>query len=71
MQMTPLDEMRHTCAHILAAAVLRLFPEARLDIGPPTSAGFYHDFDLDHRFTEEDLLRLEEQMRRIISNRSR
>lgn len=67
MQMTPLDEMRHTCAHILAAAVLRLFPEARLDIGPPTSAGFYHDFDLDHRFTEEDLLRLEEQMRRIIS----
>jgi threonyl-tRNA synthetase len=66
MSMTPLDEMRHSCAHILAAAVLRLFPEARLDIGPPTGTGFYHDFDLPHRFAEQDLVRLEEEMRRII-----
>lgn len=67
MNMTPLDELRHTCAHILAAAVLRVFPEARLDIGPPTSTGFYHDFDLAHRFTEEDLVRLEEEMQRIVA----
>jgi threonyl-tRNA synthetase len=50
---------------MLATAVLRLFPEAQLDIGPPTENGFYYDFDLDHRFTREDLDRLEVEMRKI------
>ena len=71
MKMSPLDEMRHSAAHVLAAAVLRLFPEARLDIGPPTSAGFYHDFDLDHRFTEDDLALLEAEMQKIIAEDQR
>lgn len=65
--MTPLQELRHSTAHVLATAVLRLFPEAKLDIGPPTDSGFYYDFDLDHRFTPEDLATLEKEMRRIIA----
>ncbi len=64
-QMTPLEEIRHSAAHMLGAAVLRLFPQAQLDIGPPTDSGFYYDFDLDHTFTAEDLVKIEEEMRRI------
>ena len=70
-QMTPLQEIRHSAAHMLGAAVLRLFPEAKLDIGPPTDAGFYYDFDLDHAFTAEDLVRIEEEMRRIAKENQR
>jgi len=64
--MTPLEELRHSCSHVLATAVLRLFPDAQLDIGPPTDSGFYYDFDLDHKFTAEDLVRIEEEMKKII-----
>jgi threonyl-tRNA synthetase len=64
-QMSPLEEIRHSAAHMLGAAVLRLFPQAQLDIGPPTDNGFYYDFDLDHTFTAEDLVKIEEEMRRI------
>ena len=64
-QMTPLEELRHSAAHMLGAAVRRLFPQAQLDIGPPTEQGFYYDFDLDHAFTAEDLVKIEEEMRRI------
>ncbi len=63
--MTPLEEIRHSCSHVLATAVLRLFPEAKLDIGPPTDTGFYYDIDLDHRFTAEDLVQLEAEMRKV------
>ena len=66
-QMSPLEAMRHSSAHVMAAAILRLFPEARLDIGPPTAQGFYHDFDLDHRFTQEDLDKITVEMQKIIS----
>ena len=44
-EMNPLQEIRHSTAHILASAVLRLYPETKLDIGPPTDTGFYYDFD--------------------------
>ncbi|MEQ9823685.1 MAG: threonine--tRNA ligase [Puniceicoccaceae bacterium] len=64
--MTPLEELRHSCSHILATAVLRLFPTTKLDIGPPTDQGFYYDFDLDHRFTAEDLERIEQEMKKVI-----
>jgi threonyl-tRNA synthetase len=64
-KMTPLEELRHSSAHVLATAVLRLFPEAKLDIGPPTDTGFYYDFDLAHKFTPEDLEKIEKEMRRI------
>jgi threonyl-tRNA synthetase len=63
--MTPLEELRHSASHILATAVLRLFPEAKLDIGPPTDTGFYYDFDLDHKFTADDLVKIEAEMKKV------
>lgn len=63
--MTPIQELRHSAAHMLATAVLRLFPDAKLDIGPATDNGFYYDFDLDHKFTAEDLEKIEAEMKKI------
>lgn len=56
----------HTTAHILAQAVKRLFPEDKLTIGPAIEHGFYYDFDVERPFTEEDLEKLEEEMKKII-----
>lgn len=64
--MTPLEEIRHSCSHILATALLRVFPDAKLDIGPPTESGFYYDVDLDHKLTAEDLTSLEAEMKKVI-----
>ncbi|MBN11901.1 MAG: threonine--tRNA ligase [Opitutaceae bacterium] len=66
VQMTPLEEIRHSSSHVLATAVLRLFPDAKLDIGPPTDTGFYYDFDLEHKFTAEDLEKIEAAMKKVI-----
>ena len=66
MAMTPLDEIRHSCSHILATALLRIFPDAKLDIGPPTESGFYYDVDLEHKLTAEDLAKLEVEMKKVI-----
>ena len=60
-----LQVYRHSTAHLLAAAVLELFPETQLGIGPPTETGFYYDFDRATRFTVEDLEKLEARMREI------
>ncbi|MDR1815759.1 MAG: threonine--tRNA ligase [Clostridiales Family XIII bacterium] len=57
---------RHTTSHILAMAVQRLWPEAQLAIGPSIADGFYYDFDLPHRFSDEDLVAIEKEMRRIV-----
>jgi len=64
-QIDELARLRHSCAHILATAVLRLWPDAQLDIGPWTDEGFYYDFDLQHRFTPDDFPKIEEEMRKI------
>ncbi|HEU5077917.1 MAG TPA: threonine--tRNA ligase [Opitutaceae bacterium] len=66
MPMTPLEEIRHSSSHILATALLRIFPDAKLDIGPPTETGFYYDVDLDHKLTAEDLTRIEAEMKKVI-----
>ncbi|MCR6657502.1 MAG: threonine--tRNA ligase [Opitutus sp.] len=63
--MTPLEELRHSCSHVLATALLRLYPDAKLDIGPPTDTGFYYDVDLDHKLTQDDLTKLEAEMKKI------
>jgi threonyl-tRNA synthetase len=63
--MTPLQELRHSASHILATALLRVFPDAKLDIGPPTDTGFYYDVDLEHKLTQEDLARLEAEMKKV------
>jgi threonyl-tRNA synthetase len=69
--MTPLEELRHSASHILATAVLRLFPEAKLDIGPPTDTGFYYDIDLDHKLTADDLVKIEAEMKKIADENQR
>ncbi|WP_237228760.1 threonine--tRNA ligase [Rubinisphaera sp. JC750] len=62
-----LGVMRHSCAHIMARAVMRLFPGTGLAFGPTTGHGFYYDFDLDERISEEDFPRIEQEMANIIS----
>ncbi len=64
-EMDGLSRIRHSCAHVLATAVLRIWPEAKLDIGPPTDEGFYYDFDLEHRFTPDDFEQIEAEMKKV------
>ena len=59
-----LTRMRHSAAHVLAEAVLEVFPEAKYAIGPPIENGFYYDFDLPRPLTPDDLVDLEQRMRR-------
>lgn len=61
-----LDVLRHSCAHIMARAVLRLFPGAQLAFGPATEHGFYYDIDSPTPIKEEDFPRIEEEMRKIV-----
>ena len=63
-----LGVLRHSTSHIMAQAVQKLFPQAKLAIGPATDTGFYYDFDMTdgHAFTEEDLTKIEEEMKNII-----
>ena len=58
--------LRHTASHILAQAVKRLWPEAKLAIGPAIDKGFYYDIDMEHTLTPEDLGKIEKEMSRII-----
>lgn len=64
--MSPLEELRHSCSHVLATAILRLYPETQLDIGPPTENGFYYDIDLDKKLDASDLEAIEGTMRKVI-----
>ncbi|MEG0919616.1 MAG: threonine--tRNA ligase [Anaerovoracaceae bacterium] len=57
---------RHTTSHILAEAVKNIWPDAKLAIGPAIDNGFYYDFDLDHKFTDDDLKVIEKEMKKII-----
>lgn len=69
--MSPLEELRHSCSHVLATAILRLFPETQLDIGPPTDNGFYYDIDLDQKLAAADLEAIEAEMKRVIKENQR
>ncbi len=66
-EMSPLETLRHSCAHVMAAAVQKLFPEAKVTIGPPIDSGFYYDFDVPRPFTEEDLEKIEAEMQKLIA----
>ncbi len=61
-----LGVMRHSCAHIMARAVMRLFPGTGLAFGPTTGHGFYYDFDIDTHISEDDFPRIEQEMAQII-----
>src|SRR5882762_7862934 len=60
-----LQVLRHSAAHLMASAVLKLFPNAKLAIGPAIDDGFYYDFQVDRPFQPEDLAQIEEWMRKI------
>ncbi|GAA0123523.1 MAG: threonine--tRNA ligase [Clostridium argentinense] len=60
------NAFRHSTAHILAQAVKRLYPEAKLAIGPSIEHGFYYDFDIEKPFTSEDMEKIEDEMRKIV-----
>ncbi len=62
---SPLYRLRHSAAHLLAQAVLELYPGAKLGIGPPIENGFYYDFDLPRPISEDDLPKIEAKMREI------
>lgn len=62
------EAYRHTSSHILAQAVKRLYPDAKLAIGPAIDNGFYYDFDVDKPFTVEDLEKIESEMKKIIKD---
>src|SRR4030043_801096 len=65
------ETLRHSTAHILATAVLEMFPEAKFGIGPAIEGGFYYDFDLPRTLIPEDLEILEDKMRKIIKSNYR
>jgi threonyl-tRNA synthetase len=65
-KMTDLERIRHSCAHVLATAVLKLWPDAQFAAGPPVENGFYYDVELAHRITPEDFPKIEEEMKRVV-----
>lgn len=70
-EMSPLEELRHSCSHVLATAILRLYPETKLDIGPPTDNGFYYDIDLEKKLDASDLEKIEAEMQKVIKENQR
>ncbi|NOH01244.1 MAG: threonine--tRNA ligase [Chloroflexi bacterium] len=64
-----LYKVRHSAAHVMAQAVLELFPDGKITIGPPVENGFYYDFDLPRNLTPEDLEQVEKRMRQIVQGR--
>jgi len=62
-------QLRHSTAHVMAAAVCRIFPDVKLDIGPATEDGFYYDFDLPKRLSPEDFPAIEAEMRKLIAQK--
>ena len=66
---TKLYKIRHSAAHVMAQAVLEMFPDGKVSIGPPVENGFYYDFDLPRNLTPEDLEQIEKRMRQIVQGR--
>src|SRR3954471_3969057 len=65
-QMTDIERLRHSAAHVLATAILRIWPEAQFAAGPPVENGFYYDLDLPHRISPDDFEKIETEMKKEI-----
>src|SRR5205809_123069 len=65
-QMTDIERLRHSTAHVLATAILKIWPEAQFAAGPPVENGFYYDVDLPHRISPDDFEKIEAEMRKEI-----
>ncbi len=63
-KMTDLERLRHSCAHVLATAILRLWPDAQFAYGPPVESGFYYDVELSHRISPDDFEKIEAEMKK-------
>src|ERR1043166_5623595 len=63
-KMTDLERLRHSASHVLATAILRVWPEAQFAAGPPVDNGFYYDVDLPHRISPEDFEKIEAEMKK-------
>lgn len=64
----PIETVRHSLAHVMAAAVQKLYPDVKFAGGPAIENGFYYDFDTEHRFSEEDFAKIEKEMRDLIKS---
>jgi threonyl-tRNA synthetase len=67
-QMSDIERLRHSCAHVLATAICRIWPDVQLAAGPPVENGFYYDMDLKHRISPDDFPRIEEEMKKIVKD---
>src|SRR5437867_11312091 len=65
-RMTDIERLRHSTAHVLATAILKIWPEAQFAAGPPVDNGFYYDVDLPHRISPEDFEKIEAEMKKEI-----
>jgi threonyl-tRNA synthetase len=65
-KMTEMERIRHSCAHVMATAILRLWPDAQFAYGPPVENGFYYDVELAHRIAPEDFEKIEAEMKKEI-----
>src|SRR5262250_3095328 len=65
-QMTDLERLRHSASHVLATAILKIWPEAQFAAGPPVESGFYYDVDLPHRISPDDFDKIEAEMKKEI-----
>src|SRR3954468_19554522 len=65
-QMTALERLRHSAAHVLATAILKLWPEAQFAAGPPVETGFYYDVELPHRISPADFEKIEAEAKKEI-----
>ena len=65
-KMTELERIRHSCAHVLATAILRLWPDAQFAYGPPVENGFYYDLECSHRISPDDFEKIEAEMKKEI-----
>src|ERR1035437_11182790 len=69
-KMTELERLRHSAAHVMATAILRLWPDAQFAYGPPVENGFYYDVELSHRISPEDFAAIEAEMKKEIKANS-
>src|SRR5436190_5616924 len=60
-----IERLRHSCAHVMATAILRMWPDAQFAAGPPTEEGFWYEFDMKHRLTPEDFEKIEAEMKKV------
>src|SRR3974390_209446 len=65
-RMTDLERLRHSCAHVMATAIARLWPDAQFASGPAVDTGFYYDVELEHRISPEDFPAIEAEMKKEI-----